>query len=112
MPRPWHPWLTASLPPVDNSISVVELTTQHGSIRIRLRPDWSETSVEYVRRVAMNRGLCTPQCEFYRAEPGFLLQVGRVFKCIDGVMADASIHIIVERSAAHLRRSWWCLQPD
>lgn len=108
LPRPWHPWLTASLPPVDISISVVELTTQHGSIRIRLRPDWSDTSVEYVRRVAMNRGLCTPQCEFYRAEPGFLLQVGRVIKRFGSIMADASIQTIVNISAAHLRRiiSW------
>lgn len=64
-----------SLPAIDTSISVIALTTPHGVIRIRLKPDWSQSSVEYVRRVAATGSLCTPQCEFYRAEPGFLLQV-------------------------------------
>ena len=73
-PRP--PLTPGSLPPVNPSILVVALTTAHGVIRIKLKPEWSESSVEYVRRVAANNGLCTPQCAFYRAEPGFLLQVG------------------------------------
>ncbi|GAX72730.1 hypothetical protein CEUSTIGMA_g186.t1 [Chlamydomonas eustigma] len=64
----------ASLPTVNTSISCVLLTTPQGVIRIKLRPDWSNSSVEYVRRVAMTKELCTLQCEFYRAEPGFLLQ--------------------------------------
>ena len=41
--------------------------------RLRLRPDWSAESVDYVRRVAEG-GLCSSACAFYRVEPGFLLQ--------------------------------------
>lgn len=44
-------------------------------VRIRLMPEWSETSVEFVRHLAQSPELCTTACEFYRAEPGFLLQV-------------------------------------
>ena len=40
----------------------------------QLMPEWSLSSVQYVREVA-DQGLCTPNCVFYRAEPGFLLQV-------------------------------------
>eukprot|EP00955_Chlamydomonas_euryale_P036605 350494-Chlamydomonas_euryale.AAC.12 len=64
-----------SLPPVDTTIRVVSLSTPHGVIRIRLMPDWSASSVEFVQRLAMTPDLCSNACEFYRAEPGFLLQV-------------------------------------
>ena len=50
------------------------LTTTFGSVRIDLKPEWAASSVAYVREVA-DRDLCTPNCAFYRAEPGFLLQV-------------------------------------
>jgi len=63
-----------SLPPVDDQIEVVALDTQYGRIRIKLKPQWSLSSVTYVRRLAMSPELCTPSCEFYRAEPSFLLQ--------------------------------------
>jgi len=39
------------------------------------RPDWTQSSVDYVREVA-ERQLCTAKCVFYRAEPEFLLQGG------------------------------------
>ncbi len=65
----------ASLPQVNKSINKVALRTPHGEIRINLRPEWSESSVEYLRRLAASPELCSSQCQFYRAEPGFLLQV-------------------------------------
>lgn len=72
-------WLDGSvpLPAPDGSISVIALRTTLGDIRLRLKPEWSQPSVDYVRRLA--RGLpkqedtCV-QCELYRTEPGFLLQ--------------------------------------
>lgn len=60
-----------SFPPGD--AEVIALRTDRGALRIRLRPDWSEGSVAYARRVAAH-DLCTVRCNFYRAEPGFLLQ--------------------------------------
>jgi cyclophilin family peptidyl-prolyl cis-trans isomerase len=63
----------ASLPPPDESIHVVALVTQHGAIRLRLQPGWSASSVAFVRLLAAHP-LETPACEFYRVEPGFLLQ--------------------------------------
>jgi cyclophilin family peptidyl-prolyl cis-trans isomerase len=63
----------SALPPPDAAIDAVALVTQHGTIRLRLRPEWSASSVAYVRLLAAHT-LCTPQCEFYRVEPGFLLQ--------------------------------------
>ncbi|KAG1681136.1 hypothetical protein FOA52_015578 [Chlamydomonas sp. UWO 241] len=64
----------AMLPAVDQSLSIVALRTNHGAIRIQLKPEWSETSAEYLRRLAATPELCTSACQFYRAEPGFLLQ--------------------------------------
>ena len=52
----------------------MQLHTSHGNIRLRLRPEWSPESVAYVRAVAAAPELCTSACEFYRVEPGFLLQ--------------------------------------
>mmetsp|Transcript_26445 Transcript_26445/g.49914 ORF Transcript_26445/g.49914 Transcript_26445/m.49914 type:complete len:348 (+) Transcript_26445:47-1090(+) len=79
------PWTSGALlkdyddglprPPVDASISHVAIVTRLGDIRVKLRPDWTQSSVDFVREVAQ-RGLCTPQCAFYRAEPRFLLQGG------------------------------------
>lgn len=63
----------SELPPASAAIKKVVLKTSHGDIRIRLMPDWSETSVEYVRLLAAN-SLCSSECKLYRAEPGFLLQ--------------------------------------
>lgn len=66
-----------SLPPLNTSITTLVLTTAHGKIRIALKPEWSAESVEFVRRLAQLPELCSNACEFYRAEPGFLLQVRR-----------------------------------
>jgi cyclophilin family peptidyl-prolyl cis-trans isomerase len=63
----------ASLPLPDASIAAIALTTTHGAITLRLRPEWSASSVDFVRMLAAH-ALCTPACEFYRVEPGFLLQ--------------------------------------
>jgi len=62
-----------SLPPPDESIKGIVIATPKGDIRLRLRPEWSASSVAFVRLLAAHP-LCTPACEFYRAEPGFLLQ--------------------------------------
>ncbi len=64
-----------TLPPVNTSISRLLIKTKYGTIRITLKPDWSAGSVAYVRRLAAMPELCGAQCQFYRAEPGFLLQV-------------------------------------
>ncbi|KAG1670535.1 hypothetical protein FOA52_015400 [Chlamydomonas sp. UWO 241] len=84
-PQPSVPWTSGSLakayrhsleslPPVDESIVTVALSTDAGQIRITLQPEWSLDSVAYVRRLAQNPILCSGKCEFYRAESGFLLQ--------------------------------------
>ncbi len=71
---PLHDFLhLATLPAVNTSINTIALSTSIGPVIIKLRPDWSADSVEYVRRVAMN-DLCTPHCKFYRAERNKLLQ--------------------------------------
>lgn len=57
------------------AVDVVALRTKYGDLRIRLRPDWHEPSVRYVRTVALT-DTCTAKCVLYRAEPGFLLQGG------------------------------------
>lgn len=62
-----------SLPPPDESIKGIVIATPKGNIRLKLRPEWSESSVAFVRMLAAHP-LCTPACEFYRVEPGFLLQ--------------------------------------
>ncbi|KAK3255398.1 hypothetical protein CYMTET_35416 [Cymbomonas tetramitiformis] len=81
----WVPWTSGAILKdfddgtprltVDDSISVVALHTPSGDMRIHLRPDWSSSSVAYVRQVAA-QDLCTVQCGFYRSEPGFLVQGG------------------------------------
>jgi hypothetical protein len=78
---PWHSGTLpkdadvplALLPPPDDSIAFIALATPRGAIRLRLRPEWSPSSVAFVRLLAAH-ALCTPACEFYRVEPGFLLQ--------------------------------------
>jgi hypothetical protein len=78
---PWHSGTLAKdadmavggLPKPDESVTHVVLGTRHGGLRLRLRPDWSAPSVAFVRLLA-SHDLCTPACEFYRVEPGFLLQ--------------------------------------
>lgn len=80
------PWTTGSfdgkamdigmleLLPVEKLVKLVGLSTPYGRITLRLRPDWSAESVAYVRTLVSAPDLCTSSCEFYRAEPGFLLQ--------------------------------------
>jgi cyclophilin family peptidyl-prolyl cis-trans isomerase len=60
------------------------LTTEHGTIRIELRPDLSLESLEYIRELVQS-GTCD-RCNLYRAEKGVLLQ---------GVMAfpDATTNV-------------------
>ena len=78
---PWHSGTLpkdadvnpGSLPPPDESITGVVLATPKGNMRLKLRPDWSASSVAYVRLLAAHP-LSTPAFEFYRVEPGFLLQ--------------------------------------
>ena len=62
------------VPPEDGAIRAVALHTTYGAIRLKLRPDWSNSSVTYVRALAAQPELCTDACAFYRVEPGFLLQ--------------------------------------
>lgn len=65
------------LPPPDDAklsaIDIVTLKTTAGDLRIRLKPEWHLPSVTFVREAALS-DTCTVKCEFYRAEPGFLLQ--------------------------------------
>ena len=101
------PWASGTLakdapglaPPVSddalNRTRAVALHTEFGELRIRLRPEWHLPSVRYVQRVA-RQDVCTAKCQFYRAEPGFLLQGGP---------ADASRTCQPRRSGAR-RRSW------
>eukprot|EP00798_Chlamydomonas_sp_ICE-L_P004629 gene4629-14821_t len=53
----------SSMPPLEKDVEVFALKTAYGDIRIRLKPDWSRSSVDFVQT-----------CQFYRAEPRFLLQ--------------------------------------
>jgi PAN domain len=62
------------VPIPDGSIEAVEIVTSYGGIKLRLRPDWSNSSVVYVTSLAAHPELCTDACAFYRVEPGFLLQ--------------------------------------
>jgi len=55
-----------------NTNTVVVLTTEYGRIQIRMRPDLSKESVEYVEKI-VQRGECS-RCQFYRAEHPYLLQ--------------------------------------
>lgn len=56
---------------------ILVLTTKHGSIRIVMRPDLSQESVDYIHRL-MDNGVCS-RCNLYRAEKPGILQ---------GVMAN------------------------
>eukprot|EP00959_Pyramimonas_sp_CCMP1952_P418983 8776411-Pyramimonas_sp.AAC.3 len=74
-PTPWQDYDDGSpQAAADPSITTVAIVTAQGSINITLRPEWSASSVEFVRKVAAH-DYCTFNCVFYRAEPGFLLQV-------------------------------------
>ncbi|KAL6746734.1 hypothetical protein V8C86DRAFT_2933089 [Haematococcus lacustris] len=64
----------SSLPPLNTSISTLVLHTAYGDVSVQLKPEWSDTSVAFVRRLAQQPELCSTACEFYRAEQGFLLQ--------------------------------------
>lgn len=46
---------------------ILVLETDHGSIRIQLRPDLSKESVEYLENLVT---VGCKRCQFYRAEPG------------------------------------------
>jgi len=58
-----------------NATQIVTLVTGEGELRIRLKPEWHLPSVRFVQAAALG-DFCTVKCEFYRAEPGFLLQGG------------------------------------
>ena len=49
------------------TIKILALKTDHGSIRIQLRPDLSKESVVYLEHLV---AAGCKQCRFYRAEPG------------------------------------------
>ena len=65
------PWAAGTLPKdippptpaveVLNATQVVRLSTQHGELRIRLRPEWHVPSVRYVQHVAQ-ADVCTIKC--------------------------------------------------
>jgi hypothetical protein len=66
---------TIDRPPAHN-IKFLVLTTTHGNIKITLRPDLSQGSVDYIHKLVESYGgngkRCT-HCNFYRAEkPGIL----------------------------------------
>jgi len=80
-----NPWTSGSLlrafldaklplPPPDPLIGLVILMTDEGDIRLKLRPDWSASSVDYMRRLSKLGDDSCVKCELYRVEPGFLLQ--------------------------------------
>ena len=104
------------LPAVDVSISAIALRTAHGDIVLRLMPDWSLPSVDYLRRMAAGlptqHDVCT-QCEFYRTEVRCTIRDGcRVcitWKCAHDAYACVRAHGPgagwVSRSAALLARS-------
>lgn len=77
---PGNPWTSGTLlrafldpslplPQADSSMATVVLSTSQGDIRLRLRPEWSESSVEYVRRVAVLGDDNCVQCQLYRCCP-------------------------------------------
>lgn len=70
--------------PVSTSLKreTLVVSTQHGDIRIVLRPDLSQESIDYLHRiVAQTNGNC-PKCHFYRAEKPGILQ---------GILADPNV---------------------
>jgi cyclophilin family peptidyl-prolyl cis-trans isomerase len=70
----------------DEETSTLVLTTSLGPIRIQMRPDLSEGSVDYIRRLIESQ-VCR-RCNFYRAEKPGILQ---------GVMANRDVPINTER---------------
>jgi cyclophilin family peptidyl-prolyl cis-trans isomerase len=58
---------------------ILVLTTSHGDIRIRMRPDLSAGSVDYIHRLVETG---CQRCKFYRAEQKGILQ---------GIMAKAGV---------------------
>eukprot|EP00239_Pterosperma_sp_CCMP1384_P009380 CAMPEP_0197862820 /NCGR_PEP_ID=MMETSP1438-20131217/39844_1 /TAXON_ID=1461541 /ORGANISM="Pterosperma sp., Strain CCMP1384" /LENGTH=141 /DNA_ID=CAMNT_0043480493 /DNA_START=143 /DNA_END=564 /DNA_ORIENTATION=+ len=58
---------------VIQSAGHVAVHVPQGKIRIKLRPDLSQPSVDYVVKVAQEKK-CGADCTFYRAEQNFLLQ--------------------------------------
>ena len=46
-----------------------------GDVRLTLKPEWHESSAEYLRALASeSETSCEETCEVYRVEPGFLVQ--------------------------------------
>ena len=62
------------------------LTTQHGNLRIVMRPDLSPSSVSYIRPLVQS-GTCK-RCNFYRAEKPGILQ---------GIMDDPEVKVTVNK---------------
>ena len=81
-----------SLPVVQEKITqpksekTLVLTTQYGEIRIQLRPDLSQSSVDYIHRVIESK-ICR-RCNFYRAEKAGILQ---------GILANKDAKFNTER---------------
>ncbi|KAK3267363.1 hypothetical protein CYMTET_24073 [Cymbomonas tetramitiformis] len=60
---------------VTSDVKFVTIHVPQGTIRIRLLPELSRSSVDYVVNVAQqNKCASSRECKFYRAEPTFLLQ--------------------------------------
>lgn len=89
------------LPAVDVSISAIALRTAHGDIVLRLMPDWSLPSVDYLRRMAAGlptqHDVCT-QCEFYRTEVRARFAMGA------GCASLGSVHMMLTRACARTVR--------
>lgn len=65
---------------LDGALATLVLTTSFGPIRIQMRPDLSEGSVDYIHRLVESKAGCK-RCSFYRAEKPGILQ---------GIMAAAN----------------------
>ncbi|KAG1672703.1 hypothetical protein FOA52_005180 [Chlamydomonas sp. UWO 241] len=59
---------------IASGIFAVQLMTAHGNINIKLRPDWSQGSVDYMRELASHPHECDKECRFYRAEKDYIVQ--------------------------------------
>ncbi len=89
--------------PVNASITQLRLHTGHGIIRITLKPEWHQASVDFVRRMAEHPELCGSQCQFYRAEPGFLLQVRGTWTACTALRPVFTVHSIWQSRGSYCR---------
>ena len=62
----------ANIPPLSSLPKTITLNTPEGNIKIKLRPDLSLPSVQYIKKLLDDPSPCQ-NCRFYRAEkPGIL----------------------------------------